>query len=182
MWPLRGAPLPTQCRVSWWELVTCCPSWSLHSVWTAKRAPWGFPGFSLFWTAESSGGLGKGSCIQLFQKPISSWITIGHFLFGTWFRQRGFYMYHVPPDSLKRKPGIWNLGLFFCLLTERLAGYLVNTVLFLMSLLHEGLPEPSGHSLTVSMSECDPVYVFQKINFCFSESCVVCDSHHPSLM
>lgn len=101
---------------------------------TAKRAPQGFPGFLLFWTAESSGGLRKGSCIQLFQKPISSRITIGHFLFGTWFRQRGFYMYHVPPDSLKRKPGIWNLGLFFCLLTERLAGYLVNTVLFLMSL------------------------------------------------
>lgn len=102
-------------------------------VWTAKRLPWGFPGFSLFWTAESSGGLGKGSCIQLFQKPISSRITIGHFLFGTWFRQRGFCMYHVPPDSLKRKPGIWNLGLFFFLLTECLAGYLVNTVLFLVS-------------------------------------------------
>lgn len=91
-------------------------------------------------------------------------------------------MYHFPPDSRKRKPGIWNLGLFFCPLNEHLAGHLVNTVQFLESLLHEGLPEPSGHSLTVNMTDCDPGYIPRKINFCVLESCVICDSHHPNLM
>lgn len=31
------------CRVSWWELVTCCPPWSLRSVYGQPR---GFPGVS----------------------------------------------------------------------------------------------------------------------------------------
>lgn len=79
-------------------------------------------------------------------------------------------MYHFPPDSLKQKPGIWILGLLFCPLNEHLAGHLVNTVRFLVPFLHEGQPEPSEHSLTVNMSDCDPIYMLRKINFCFSES------------
>lgn len=72
------------------------------------------------------------------ESPLAS------FLLGTWFRQRGFCMYHFPPDSPKWKPGIWELGLFFCSLNERLAGRLVNTVQFLTSLFQEGPPEPVG--------------------------------------
>lgn len=110
---------------------------------TSQEGSLGLPRSPMFWTAKSSAGWGgaplSSSSSNAFpHKPLAS------LPFGTWFRQRGFCMYHFPPDSPKWKPGIWKLGLFFCSLNESLTGHLVNTVQFLMSLLQEGPPEPPG--------------------------------------